>query len=236
MESIQLIRKAFSKASIVLGNTGISAIYTDRDNWVTQSGYPDFEEFLRVFGNIIGESEEFYVSLKPGRSISLVFKINGVVDEIVFYPPTEHEISIEELREITGEFQNNSDESREFVEFLSGVDFTDDDDVGFKFKEWFDAHPLEEEMVFSLPSSVRYKKMSEIAGNLISAGFLIDNWFPPSGGNNGSFDLQFDFEEKSSRRFSGKSKDDLLKLISLATGVSFELNVECGVFTISFYS
>ena len=234
-ENISEIREAFSKASIVIDNAGISAIYTDIENFITQPGKNNADSFFRVFRNLIGSSKEFDVSIVAGKSIKLKFKSKDLTSDTVFYPPMEHQISIEELREVFDE-DSGGKKSREFVEFLSGIDFSDDDDRSRKFNEWFDRLARENPEPISLPARIRFNKMLTVLHKLNSVGFLSHDIMEPEIGFHGCMSIDFEDNPRNNKRFFGKSKSDLLKLIDLSTGISFELNVDSGIFGITFYA
>ena len=236
--SINDLRAAFSKAAVVINPSGILAIYNNtEDGYISQPEYDNSAVFDEVFYQFLKASDGFYIKFHTGFSITLGFTMNSPVDTPVFYPPLRKQMSLDELREISEEIRRNTASNGEFVEFLSGVDFSDDDDVRTKLNEWVQSHSQENENVISFSRKVRFDKMLRVLQKIQSYGFECSEIYEPKSEKSaGYLTLSFDDKGNTPCGFSKKSVGYLAELAGISDGMSFEADINEGCMDITFYA
>ena len=235
--SIEDLRAAFSKAAIVINRSGILSIYNNTDDgYISQPENDNGEVFDAVFRKLISSSDGFYIKFHPGFSMTLEFAIKSQMDTPVFYPPLRKQMSLEELREISERISREHSPDAEFVEFLSGVDFSDDDDVHKRLTEWANAHSQENENIVSLSKKLRFNKMLGVLQKIQSYGFECPEICEPKNERSiGFLILSFDSSGNAPCGFSEKSIGYLAELASISNNMSFEANINEGCLDIIFY-
>ena len=235
--SIQDMRAAFSKAAIVISPYGISAVYNNTENgYLSQPENDNGDIFHRAFHQLLKSSNGFRIKFHKGSSMTLEFNTNDLVDIPVFYPPLCRQISLEELREISNETIKHLASNGEFIEFLSGVDFSDDDSVRMKLNEWVNAHSTEDENVISFSRKIRFNKMLSVLQKIQSYGFECSEICEPKNRQTvGFLTLSFDCDNNAPCGFSGKSLEYLAELAGISDSIGFEADIDEGCMDIIFY-
>lgn len=236
--SMQDLRAAFSKAAIVISPSGVFAVYNNTENgYLSQPENDNSEVFHRVFNQMLRSSNGFRIKFHKGFSMTLEFYTKDLVDIPVFYPPLRKQMSLEELREISDETIKDLASNGEFVEFLSGVDFSDDDDVRIKLNEWVNAHSQENENVISLSRKLRFNKMLRVLQKIQSYGFECSEIYEPKSEKSvGFLTLSFDSSGNTPCGFSEKSVGSIAELANISNGMSFEADINEGCLDITFFA
>lgn len=237
-DSIQDLRAAFSKAAVVISQSGISAIYTYSDyEWVYQPDSEHCDIYKRVFRELLELSDGFLIKFRKGFSIAFEFRMKNDIDTAVFYPPIDHQLSFEELHEISDRVFQNNGARKEFVEFFSGVDLSDDYAVMEKLFSWEELHRRESDDVINLPRILRFNKMLKALKDVQATGVECSELFEPQGEEDGGFlTLVFDVDNTAQNGFFGKAKDSLANLMAVSSEITFEANIKEGFVNLSFFA
>lgn len=235
--SIQDMRVAFSKAAIVISQSGIFAVYNNTENgYLSQPENDNSDIFHRAFHQMLISSNGFRIKFHKGFSMTLEFDTKDLVDIPVFYPPLREQMSLEALREISEETIKDIASNGEFIEFLSGVDFSDDDDVRIKLNEWVNAHSTESENIISFSRKTRFNKMLAVLQKIQSYGFECSEICEPKNKQTvGFLTLSFDCGNNTPCGFSGKSLEYLADLTGFSDAVGLEADINEGCVDITFY-
>ena len=231
-------RAAFDKAAVIISPNGFSAVYANSDDeWVYQPEEENGELYSAIFHELLESSSGFLIKFRKGLSVALEFRMEIGVDNAVFYQPLNHELSYEELQEVTSGVFHDSVRKKEFIEFFSGADLSDDDEVARKLKSWVESHRTEDDNIVSLPRKIRFDNMVRVLQKNQANGVECVELFEPEGKEDGGFfTLYFDCNKPMPTGFFGKSKDDFAELFTVSKGVAFEANIKEGFVNLSFFA
>lgn len=221
------IRQVFSKASIVLRPEGISALYTYKDGWVTQSVCTDG---MGILYNLVKSSDRLGISYKAGNFVRFSFRGSIGGKDIVFYQPLSPEVSVRGLLDTIK--TEESYEDSEFLDFFMGVDLESDDEIIQRFNEWVDLHTPK---VFTLKTRKwqEYKqKIFDFAANNACECKVLE----PDYESSGSVEVQFPEGMQKTIWLFGKSLHEFLEIIEESQEICIECNVVEGFLNITFFA
>ena len=219
------VRKAFSKASVVFAQNGISVSYTHKDSWVTQT-----LDVKPVFEWLLCACNGFSITIKPNEFIRFFFRVDLPLESMVFYPPIESEIEIS-LDDLISSI--TPDGKERISEFFYGVDFLDEDAVFEKLREFV---PEDDNgNLIPLHESVRFERIKRLARVVLDHGFYCDLEFDGVGSDGVGFaSFTIDGESHIPSSISGDLKLALVNLIRESGYFGFECSVCDGVIVLSF--
>lgn len=227
--SIDKIRKAFSKASIVFSNSGMSAVYTYKDRWFTQT-----LEIKSVFEELLAVCDGLSIVIAPEQYIRFSFLMPLQFDTMVFYPPLETEValSLEDLLNMDG-FSESSMEHA--FEFFCGTDLTDQSAVFEKISEFMEMRNSEKQREpTSLSEVSRFREMQGIIQSMLNLGFLCDVETTNTDEDR-SISLVLDSEESHiPSHINGDLQNSLTRLLKIAGYFGFEGSVNDGILRLMF--
>lgn len=237
MYGINEIRKAFSKANVVVGQNGIFMSYIpepDPDGaWV----YQVFEDESKlVFDSVTQSATGIKIMFEPGSGAIFCFLSNKIIDgdikDMVFSRLEEPEKQ-KGFEEIMREIENvpASQEHLELADkFFEGVDITSDDDIFTAGANWVLAC-LEQDSSNVRSISVErdwrtfYKKARKFSD--LCNGFSSNVEFsePNDFGNSCGFSISFTSAVENGFHLPDEATSAFKDLLSMSSAVGFEIGV-----------
>lgn len=237
---IEEIRGFFPMGSITISERGISAIYTLNDDveygWQFDDGVFDETGDKQKFLGLLELTDKLGFSCVKGKHIKIVFyhRLDG--QNPVVYPPLKRRVSIEEFMESARQCSRSTNEDdEEFVEFFSGTDLDDVDEVMDKFREWVDFKGLipEKGKVYNVDDISRWKELKRLvfnAGKSLACEYDI---MELDGAGNATIEMIL--PEGYPGMMWIESLSDFKQAVGTSSGISFNGDVKLGEIGIVFY-
>ena len=229
---IQGIRNVFSKASIIVDDK-ISAMYTFKDGWITQSIDNGHK---RVLAELIDESEYVIISYKAGKNVKLAFQYPHLTTGAnSVYPPIVRELSTAEKEEMLKESQESVNE--EFVDFFVDADLSDDNAILERLGEWIELKNKSEKGNSVFLANTRgwqeFLDLCLLFANMFACETEVTE---PSHDFAGCVEVRFPEGITKPFRIIGERKRVLSGLMERISEMDIECSVNDGYFTMAFYA
>ena len=224
----QDIREAFKKCGVIVNRHGITLVFQkySPERWITVS--VDDEEFdnMRVFKDLAVESSEMSIIMLPNRYVGFSFGIDLPVDDDRVFLPLQNELTPDEYKRlILMTPPSEPDRARDFREFLSHADFSDEYEMLDGISDFINDQSRGK--ILQISATQRWKMIEPIArGFAKSAGFLDFELTPPDKDIEfGIVDFYFHADDDRVFQIGMDSKENFMKMVSLSTGLSLEAGV-----------
>lgn len=231
--SVDDIRKAFSKAGIVIENGDVIIVYANNDGWINQS---IFEEAKDTFLKLLEESKKLVIKYVKDRFFKLIFIGASCKREIIFYAPLTRELSRAELQELL-ERSREREPCNEFLDAFAEVDVSDFDSAKEALTTFVEKK--NEEMfgnITGLDAIARWKIVRESATKLSDYLGFEHETIEIDGNYSGSVTIYLPELIREPIIISGEIKSLLCTAIKSSTGLDIECNIKEGFLNLTIYA
>lgn len=228
MIDINTIRKAFSRANIIVSPNKLLVIYNSQNDWFVQ----DFDD-TTLWTSLLKDSTGVSFYVKQGKDIGFSFSIKTPYESTLLFPALAP-VGGFNIEDFIANIKPNPIIESELLAEIGSIELADDDKVIDGLNRWI-LNRLPKRVCFSLDSLHRFRLMKTTLHQLVSEGLAcdidIDN---PDEYSDGAFTLAL-HSANLTRSLSGSIKDMFTDLVELSSSFGFEGNVAHGILRISFW-
>ena len=224
MDKIESLRGVFSKASIVVSNSWVSAMYTTKPGLIIQELTGDKLDFFRAF---LISCDAMRMKSIAGKSFSIRFDAKIQSDAMTFFQPIDENITIDGL--IASLVDDDITPSEDFIEFAfrSKLQWQDgvEDFIDSVMKKTSETRSQQQ-----IDSAIgKWEKLSDAVNGLLELVPLSElDFSEPDAYSDGFIEFVITGKMKNGILFDKDAIRALYDALGFSSNLSFEISVDDG--------